>query len=79
MNLSAHLLRENGTKGWGLPSFDKRLYDNYHSDDDTSDDATSDSRGSNKDSALDNAFQQSLPVVEGGGRGAQRFLHLEPG
>ena len=79
MNLSVHLLRENGTKGWSLPSFDKRPYDNYHSDDDTSDDDTSDSRGSNKDSALDNAFQQLLPVVEGGGRGAQRFLHLETG
>ena len=74
MNLSVHLSRENGTKEWSLPSFDKRPYDNYHSDDDTSD-----SRGSNKDSALDNAFQQSLPVVEGGGRGAQRFLRLEPG
>ena len=79
MNLSVQLLRENGTKEWNLPSFDKRPYDNYHSDDDTSDDDTSDSRGSNNDSALDSALQQSLPVVEGGGGGARSSLHLEPG
>ena len=79
MNLSVQRLRENGTKEWSLPSFDKRPYDNRHSDDDTSDDDTSDSRGSNNDSALDNALQQSLPVVEGGGGGARSSLHLEPG
>ena len=79
MNLSVRLLHENGPKEWSLSSFDKRPHDNYHSDDGSSDDDTSDSRVSNKDSAPDNALEQSLPVVKGGGRGAQRFLHLEPG
>ena len=65
MNLSVQLLRENGTKEWSLPSFDKRTYDKNHSDDDTSDDDTSDSRGSNNDSALDNPLQQPSPVAEG--------------
>ena len=61
-----------------LPSFDRRPYDNYHSNDDSSDGDTSDSRGSNNDSALDNALQQSLPVVEGGVGGVQSSVHLEP-
>ena len=74
----AHIIRQMNLSV-RLSSFDKRPHDNYHSDDGSSDDDTSDSRVSNKDSAPDNALKQSLPVVKGGGRGAQRFLHLEPG
>lgn len=93
MNHSVALLGEDGTKDWDLPCFFNRRRDigdssddeslDESSDDDSSDDEnsddSSDSRRSQNDNALDNASQESSPVLEGGDGDAQALLYLEPG
>ena len=85
MNQSVTRLREDGTREWSLPSFDRDVGDS--SDDESSEGDSSDvpcSGGDGSDDACSenaqqNALMESLPAVESGDGDDQSPLHLEPG